>query len=44
MKAILNFLTEDEIERIHEASLRILKETGVKIHSDKVQKQMERIL
>ena len=38
MKAILNFLTEDEIERIHEASLRILKETGVKIHSEKVRR------
>jgi len=36
MRAILNFLTEDEIERIHKASLRILKETGVKIHSEKV--------
>ena len=38
MKAILNFLTEDEIECIHEASLRILKETGVKIHSEKVRR------
>lgn len=36
MKAILNFLTEDETERIHKASLRILKETGVKILSEKV--------
>jgi trimethylamine:corrinoid methyltransferase-like protein len=36
MRAILNFLTEDEVERIHKASLRILKETGVKIHSEKV--------
>ena len=38
MEAILNFLTEDEIERIHKASLRILKETGVKIHSEKVRR------
>ena len=38
MKAILNFLTEDEVERIHEASLRILKETGVKIQSEKVRR------
>ena len=38
MKAILNFLTEDEMERIHKASLRILKETGVKIHSEKVRR------
>ena len=38
MRAVLNFLTEDEIERIHKASLRILKETGVKIHSEKVRR------
>jgi len=38
MKAILNFLSEDEIERIHDASLRILKETGVKVHSEKVRR------
>jgi len=38
MKAILNFLTEDETERIHKASLRILRETGVKIHSEKVRR------
>jgi len=38
MRAILNFLTEDEVERIHNASLRILKETGVKILSEKVRK------
>jgi len=39
VRAILNFLTEDEVERIHKASLRILKETGVKIHSEKVRKR-----
>ncbi|GAF75548.1 unnamed protein product, partial [marine sediment metagenome] len=38
MRAVLNFLTEDEVERIHRASLRILKETGVKIHSEKVRR------
>ncbi|MBA7652249.1 Glycine betaine methyltransferase [subsurface metagenome] len=38
MKAILNFLSQDEVEHIHEASLRILKETGVKIYSEKVRK------
>ncbi|MEE9192552.1 MAG: trimethylamine methyltransferase family protein, partial [Candidatus Aerophobetes bacterium] len=38
MRAVLNFLTEDEVERIHKASLRILKETGVKIHSEKVRR------
>jgi len=42
MRAILNFLTEDEIERIHEASLRILKETGVKIHSENVRRLLAR--
>ena len=38
MRAILSFLSLDEIEQIHEASLRILRETGVKIHSEKVRK------
>ncbi len=38
MRAILNFLSDDEVRRIHEASLRILKETGVRIHSEKVRK------
>jgi len=38
MRAVLNFLTEDEIERIHKASLQILKETGVKIRSEKVRR------
>ena len=42
MEAILNFLTEDEIEHIHEASLRILKETGVKIHSENVRRLLAR--
>ena len=38
MRAVLNFLSQDEIERIHEASLRILKETGVKVLSEKVRR------
>jgi len=38
MRAILNFLSEDEMERIHQASLQILKETGVKIYSEKVRR------
>jgi len=38
MKATLNFLSGDEIERIHEASLRILKETGIRVDSEKVRK------
>ena len=36
MRAVLNFLSEGEVEQIHEASLRILKETGVKVCSEKV--------
>jgi len=36
MRANLDFLTEDEIERIHKASLQVLRETGVKIYSEKV--------
>jgi len=38
MRAILTFLSDSEVERIHEASLRILKETGVRILSEKVRK------
>jgi len=36
MKATLSFLSPDEIERVHEASLQILKGTGVKVYSEKV--------
>jgi trimethylamine--corrinoid protein Co-methyltransferase len=36
MKAVLNFLSDDEVEQIHKASLQILRETGVKVHSQKV--------
>jgi len=38
MRAALNFLSEGEVEQIHGASLRILKETGVKVHSEKVRR------
>ena len=38
MRALLTFLSDNEIEQIHEASLRILMETGVKILSEKVRK------
>ena len=38
MKAVLNFLSDDEVEQIHRASLQILKETGVRIHSKKVRR------
>jgi trimethylamine--corrinoid protein Co-methyltransferase len=38
MRALLTFLSDNEIGQIHEASLRILKETGVKILSEKVRK------
>ena len=38
MRAVLTFLSDSEVEQIHEASLRILKETGVKVLSEKVKK------
>ncbi len=38
MRGFLTFLSDSEIERIHEASLRILRETGVRILSEKVRK------
>jgi len=38
MRATLTFLSDIEVEQIHEASLRILKETGVKVPSEKVRK------
>jgi len=38
MKAVLNFLSDDEVEQIHRTSLQILKETGVRIHSEKVRR------
>ena len=38
MRAFLTFLSDSEVEQIHEASLRILKETGVRILSEKVRK------
>jgi len=38
MRAVLNFLTNDEVERIHEASLHILEKTGVKIESETVRR------
>jgi len=36
MRALLTFLSEGEVDQIHKASLQILKETGVRILSDKV--------
>jgi len=36
MRAELSFLSQDEIEHIHEASLHILSTTGVRIYSEKV--------
>jgi len=38
MRGVLTFLSDNEVERIHEASLRILKETGVRVSSEKVRK------
>ena len=36
MRAVLTFLSDSEIDQIHQASLRTLKETGVKVLSQKV--------
>ena len=38
MRGVLTFLSDSEVEQIHEASLRILKETGVRVLSEKVRK------
>ena len=38
MRGVLTFLSDSEVEQIHEASLWILKETGVRILSEKVRK------
>ncbi|MBA7684548.1 Glycine betaine methyltransferase [subsurface metagenome] len=38
MRGVLTFLSDSEVEQIHEASLRILKETGVKVLGEKVRK------
>lgn len=38
MKAVLEFLTKDEVERIHEASVLILEETGIRVYSAQVRK------
>ncbi|MEG2418476.1 MAG: trimethylamine methyltransferase family protein, partial [Eubacterium sp.] len=36
MRALLTLLSENEIEQIHEATLEVLENTGVDIHSDAV--------
>lgn len=36
MRSLLSFLTEDEIERIHRATLQLLETTGVQIGSEKI--------
>ena len=38
MRGVLTFLSDSEVEQIHEATLRILKETGVRVLSEKVRK------
>jgi len=38
VRALLTFLSDNEVEQIHEASLWILKETGVRVPSEKVRK------
>lgn len=39
-KAKLDFLSKDELERIHATSMRVLGEVGVLIHSDRVAKML----
>jgi len=38
MRGVLTFLSDSEVEQIHEATLRILKETGVRVLSEEVRK------
>ena len=33
----LNFLSDDEIARVHETSLKILQEVGIRVFSERVQ-------
>jgi trimethylamine--corrinoid protein Co-methyltransferase len=42
MKALFSFLTGDEMERIHEASLIVLEKTGIKVESEKVRQLLAR--
>ena len=38
MRALLTSLSDHEVDQIHEASLQILKETGIKVPSEKVRR------
>ena len=42
MKALLTFLSDAEIEKIHEASLNVLENTGVSIHSSMVTEHLRK--
>jgi trimethylamine--corrinoid protein Co-methyltransferase len=42
MKSLLSFLTEDEIEHIHEASMQLLEKTGIQIGSEKICRLLQR--
>src|SRR4030066_2392899 len=39
-KGKLDFLSKDEIERIHSTSLKVLAEVGVLVHSDRVSRML----
>jgi len=40
MRTMMSFLVEEEVEKIHEASMQVLENTGVKIGSEKVRKML----
>ena len=42
MRTMLNILSPDEMEKIHQASLKILQKTGIRVHSEKTRKQLAR--
>lgn len=42
MKSLLSFLTEDEIERIHGATGRLLEKTGILVGSEKIRSLLKR--
>lgn len=42
MKSLLSFLAEDEIERIHEATMQVLEKTGIKVGSEKICRLLQR--
>ena len=40
MKALFAFLSDSEIERIHEATLLVLEKTGIKVESEMVRQML----